>query len=71
MFNGPEITIHKDVKHFGDWENRDVHNIYGMLQVLNSLSLLLIFLLLVYTTMTVSQFVFTMVPEFILHDHVH
>ncbi len=33
VFNGPEITMHKDVKHFGGWENRDVHNLYGMLQV--------------------------------------
>ncbi|XP_064599881.1 neutral alpha-glucosidase AB-like [Liolophura sinensis] len=29
VFNGPEITFHKDVKHFGDTENRDVHNIYA------------------------------------------
>ena len=28
VFNGPEITFHKDVKH-GDWENRDLHNLYG------------------------------------------
>lgn len=31
VFSGPEVTCPKDVKHFGDWENRDVHNIYGML----------------------------------------
>ncbi|XP_069116390.1 neutral alpha-glucosidase AB-like isoform X2 [Argopecten irradians] len=30
VFNGPEITFHKDVKHFGGWENRDIHNLYGM-----------------------------------------
>ena len=29
VFNGPEITMHKDAKHFGGWEHRDVHNIYG------------------------------------------
>ena len=29
VFNGPEITMHKDAKHYGDWEHRDVHNIYG------------------------------------------
>jgi alpha 1,3-glucosidase len=33
VFNGPELTMHKDAKHFGEWENRDVHNIYGMLLV--------------------------------------
>eukprot|EP00117_Sycon_ciliatum_P017449 scpid32873/ scgid16435/ Neutral alpha-glucosidase AB; Alpha-glucosidase 2; Glucosidase II subunit alpha len=32
VFNGPEITMHKDAKHHGDWEHRDVHNVYGMLQ---------------------------------------
>ena len=31
VFNGPEITMHKDCKHYGGWEHRDVHNIYGML----------------------------------------
>ena len=29
VFNGPEVTMHKDAKHFGGWEHRDVHNIYG------------------------------------------
>lgn len=32
VFNGPEITMHKDTRHHGGWEHRDVHNIYGMLQ---------------------------------------
>ncbi|KAJ2475707.1 glucosidase II [Coemansia sp. RSA 2320] len=31
VFNGPEITMDKDIKHFGGWEHRDVHNIFGML----------------------------------------
>ena len=30
VFNGPEITFHKDVVHMDGWENRDLHNIYGM-----------------------------------------
>lgn len=30
VFNGPEITMHKDAKHFGGWEHRDVHNLYGL-----------------------------------------
>jgi alpha 1,3-glucosidase len=30
VFNGPEITMHKDAKHYGGWEHRDVHNIYGL-----------------------------------------
>uniref|UniRef100_A0A914X4X0 Glucosidase II subunit alpha n=1 Tax=Plectus sambesii TaxID=2011161 RepID=A0A914X4X0_9BILA len=29
VFSGPEVTMHKDAKHFGGWEHRDVHNIYG------------------------------------------
>ncbi|KAJ2655200.1 glucosidase II [Coemansia sp. RSA 1200] len=31
IFNGPEITMGKDVKHYGGWEHRDLHNIYGMM----------------------------------------
>eukprot|EP00731_Ephydatia_muelleri_P027270 Em0019g143a len=30
VFNGPEVSVHKDTRHYGDWENRDLHNIYGM-----------------------------------------
>ncbi|KAH8922813.1 glycoside hydrolase family 31 protein [Atractiella rhizophila] len=30
VFNGPEITFPRDVVHHGGWENRDVHNINGM-----------------------------------------
>lgn len=29
VFNGPEVTMHKDAMH-GAWEHRDVHNIYGL-----------------------------------------
>ncbi|KAG0253460.1 hypothetical protein DFQ27_007378 [Actinomortierella ambigua] len=29
VFNGPEITIPKDVLHYGDMEHRSVHNLYG------------------------------------------
>jgi alpha 1,3-glucosidase len=31
IFNGPEITSPKDVKHHGGWEHRDIHNINGVL----------------------------------------
>ncbi|SGY21788.1 BQ5605_C016g08274 [Microbotryum silenes-dioicae] len=31
VFDGPEITMHKDAIHYGGWEHRDVHNINGML----------------------------------------
>ncbi|KAK7472303.1 glucosidase II [Stygiomarasmius scandens] len=31
IFNGPEISMHKDSIHHGGWEHRDVHNINGML----------------------------------------
>lgn len=30
VFNGPEVTMHKDAKHAGGWEHRDVHNLYGL-----------------------------------------
>ncbi|XP_035696628.1 neutral alpha-glucosidase AB-like isoform X1 [Branchiostoma floridae] len=30
VFNGPEVTMHKDAVHYGGWEHRDVHNIFGM-----------------------------------------
>lgn len=29
VFNGPEVTMHKDAL-LGKWENRDVHNLYGL-----------------------------------------
>uniref|UniRef100_A0A8C1U604 Integrator complex subunit 5 n=1 Tax=Cyprinus carpio TaxID=7962 RepID=A0A8C1U604_CYPCA len=29
VFNGPEVTMHKDALH-GKWEHRDIHNIYGL-----------------------------------------
>ncbi|OLY85633.1 putative glucan 1,3-alpha-glucosidase [Smittium mucronatum] len=31
IFSGPEITMDKDIIHYGGVEHRDVHNIYGML----------------------------------------
>lgn len=30
VFNGPEITMPKDVLHHGGWEHRDIHNINGL-----------------------------------------
>eukprot|EP00854_Cymbomonas_tetramitiformis_P009889 gene9889-11712_t len=29
VFNGPEVTMPKAAVHHGDWEHRDVHNLYG------------------------------------------
>lgn len=29
VFSGPESTAHKDVLHYGGWQHRDVHNLYG------------------------------------------
>ncbi|XP_069036386.1 neutral alpha-glucosidase AB isoform X2 [Lepisosteus oculatus] len=29
VFNGPEVTMHKDALH-GTWEHRDLHNLYGL-----------------------------------------
>jgi len=34
VFNAPEVTMHKDAKHYGGWEHRDVHNIYGLYVVI-------------------------------------
>nr|CAB3248267.1 neutral alpha-glucosidase AB-like [Phallusia mammillata] len=31
VFNGPEITMHKDIIHGAGWEHRHVHNLYGIL----------------------------------------
>lgn len=30
VFNGPETTMPKDNVHYGGWEHRDLHNLYGM-----------------------------------------
>ncbi|XP_022081306.1 neutral alpha-glucosidase AB-like isoform X2 [Acanthaster planci] len=30
VFNGPEVTMHKDAIHQDGWEHRDVHNLYGL-----------------------------------------
>ncbi|XP_043279145.1 neutral alpha-glucosidase AB isoform X2 [Venturia canescens] len=30
VFNGPEMTMPKDLVHYGKWEHRDVHNIVGL-----------------------------------------
>nr|XP_033809671.1 neutral alpha-glucosidase AB isoform X2 [Geotrypetes seraphini] len=30
VFNGPEVTMHKDAVHMDGWEHRDVHNLYGL-----------------------------------------
>jgi len=34
VFSGPEITMHKDARHFDGWEHREIHNIYGFFQVI-------------------------------------
>lgn len=33
VFNGPELTMHKDIIHGAGWEHRHVHNLYGILLV--------------------------------------
>jgi hypothetical protein len=38
--NGPEITVPKDTLFYGGWENRDIHNINGMLFVSLNLHIL-------------------------------
>lgn len=36
VFNGPEVTMLKDNLHFGGWEHRDVHNLYGHMQLIST-----------------------------------
>lgn len=36
VFNGPEITMPKDVVHHGGWEHRDVHNINGFMHTMST-----------------------------------
>lgn len=36
VFNGPEVTMPKDCIHHGGYEHRDIHNIYGLLQVMST-----------------------------------
>ena len=35
VFNGPEVTMPKDCLHYGGFEHRDVHNLYGFMVVCN------------------------------------
>ncbi|XP_007533682.2 neutral alpha-glucosidase C isoform X2 [Erinaceus europaeus] len=32
VFRGPELTMHKNAIHHGNWEHRELHNIYGLYQ---------------------------------------
>lgn len=36
VFNGPEVTMLKDLVHFGGWEHRDVHNLYGHMHLMGT-----------------------------------
>ncbi|XP_055910340.1 neutral alpha-glucosidase AB-like [Eupeodes corollae] len=36
VFNGPEKTMPKDNIHYGGWEHRDVHNMFGHMQVMGT-----------------------------------
>jgi len=36
VFNGPEVTMHKDAKHGHGWEHRHVHNMYGSLMQMST-----------------------------------
>ena len=33
VFNGPEVTMHKDAKHWNGVEHRELHNMYGYYMV--------------------------------------
>ena len=30
VFNGPDVSMPRDNLHYGEWEHRDVHNVYGL-----------------------------------------
>ncbi|XP_061890554.1 neutral alpha-glucosidase C [Entelurus aequoreus] len=34
VFSGPELTLPKNAMHYGGWEHRDLHNLYGFYQQL-------------------------------------
>lgn len=36
VFNGPEVTMPKDLIHYGNWEHRDVHNLYGHMYIMST-----------------------------------
>ncbi|ODM92921.1 Neutral alpha-glucosidase AB [Orchesella cincta] len=36
VFNGPEVTMPKDMMHYGNWEHRDVHNLYGLMHIMST-----------------------------------
>ncbi|XP_030378135.1 neutral alpha-glucosidase AB [Scaptodrosophila lebanonensis] len=36
VFNGPEVTAPKDLVHFGNWEHRDVHNLYAHMHLMGT-----------------------------------
>ena len=36
VFNGPEVTMPKDLMHTGNVEHREMHNIYGHLYVMGT-----------------------------------
>lgn len=42
VFDGPEQTMPKDAVHYGGWEHRELHNLYGFYQVSGLISLILI-----------------------------
>lgn len=33
VFDGPEKTMPRDAVHYGGWEHRELHNLYGFYQV--------------------------------------
>jgi alpha 1,3-glucosidase len=39
VFTGPEITMPKSNIHFGGIEHREIHNVYGMYQVIQRITL--------------------------------
>lgn len=36
VFNGPEVTMLKDNIHYGGWEHRHLHNMYGHMQLMGT-----------------------------------
>jgi len=64
VFSGPEITIPKDVIHYGNVEHRNVHNLYGTMFV----SSFFIFICFALQRMD-SVFIFSTIPFSVAFCH--
>jgi hypothetical protein len=54
VFNGPEITMPKDMVHHGGWEHRVLHNIYGQIYVRSTYFLFDLLLIIAFSVLFLS-----------------